>query len=686
MMNIHQRCTEKSRKATATACGLEKDFLDLNELMEIRISEFAICVSNETDLIENDFERFENFEIPFETCVPVKSDKMNQIMEADGCWKAVAAVKQQCQQLQKCCPAAKICTKSGKNSEPTKNVRNKHIDINRKTLECRNKMKKILEGKNNSTDSNDTNIIKKAHAVLTAQGFSNMDTIQKKYFFNKKESQDLVLLKNHVTRLNSVITTTSLPPTTSLQLHKESEVIQRLVYNNNHRGREGIAQRSGYSNHGRAEQREYARKPDYGNEERVEQLEFARRPPYSDEEGNKQKHFSSRPIHNNPERSHELGVANSNHGNPKQRQFASTPVRNNLPTIESLEPLQSSSNRQLPVIKEAEVIQRLVYHNNRRPKVLKQFGRNPGIFTTPKKNIQTTKQKINIELEEVTEPIRPHITTTASPRGFTKKFFDENSTPSISGVLVDSDTSNTPHISDVIQTTSKKPSIDEIRLRQAKEFKDLIRSLELEARTTTVSPFVNRNNAELPRNPTGIFYSNYRQKGILPRLKALQQRTSFAIPQNFNLKQTHIFEARPFLKQKNIKTGDSQNLNPLGRRIAVNDIKKDVSQKAKAHSIKTQTDVEKPILNIFYKKSNNANEAFVNENGAWTMEPNSEKDYPEYDATVSPDRRKEKEFTRTTMGNIPRGYRNKLLAAWKTTTAAPALLVVFRLSSSSRIT
>ena len=65
----------------------------------------------------------------------------------DGCWKAVAVVKQRCQKLQKCCPAAKTCMKTGRNSDATKEVREKHIEINRKTLECRETMKKVLEEK-----------------------------------------------------------------------------------------------------------------------------------------------------------------------------------------------------------------------------------------------------------------------------------------------------------------------------------------------------------------------------------------------------------------------------------------------------------------------------------------------------------------------------------------------------------
>ncbi|KAE9551856.1 hypothetical protein FO519_004930 [Halicephalobus sp. NKZ332] len=644
MMNVHQLCTEKSRKATAAACGIEKDFLKLNELMEVRINEFSLCVSNETDEIENDFDRFERLEIPFGTCVPLKSEEMHKTMESEGCWKAVALVKQRCQILQKCCPAAEICTKKGRNSEATKNVRVKHIEINRKTLECRSKMQKILEQKKleSHADNNDNNLIAKAHAVLTSQGNSGVDAIQKKYVFNKKESHQLILLKGNqnIIPLNKPVTTTVLPPTSALKVHGKPELAPELTNSNTQKVKEQAV--------------------------------------------------TPGPIHSTTHKASE--------------QVTLRPIHS---TIQETPQKTVLSNRQNLKINQSEVIQRLIYNNNRKLKVTRPFGRHSVISGPAKNNIRTTNQKMKVNFDEpervTLEAPESPTTTTVKPRGSKGRYFNEAGTRSAQGSL---NNQGTQGILRAPGTSKKAPTVEEIRLRQAKEFKELIRSLELEARTTTFAPNVEGQRRFLGnslRKPIGIFNTNFHQRGIVPKLTGLHQSKSFALPQNFNLRKTNIFEARPGFREKAFKkpTFDPVKTNPLGKQI-LPESPRSGSERAKAHSIKIQTN-EKPI-NIFPEKLKFESEAFVDENGSWTMRPKTEKDYPDYDATVTPEVKEEmkmdrenqeklrminiendkedkqnKELTRTTVGKELRGYRNKLLATWRTT--PPALMVIFNSNS-----
>uniref|UniRef100_A0AC35F0M4 Uncharacterized protein n=1 Tax=Panagrolaimus sp. PS1159 TaxID=55785 RepID=A0AC35F0M4_9BILA len=238
MMNIHQKCTEKSRKATGEACGLMDDFKQLNTLMEARVNEFGECTGNETEKIENDPEQLQFLELPYEKCEKVVIEEMEKIMIDDGCWKAVAVVKQRCQQLQKCCPAAKICMKSGRNSDATKEVRQKHIEINRKTLECRNNMKKILDEQKKAGKAFNEELKAKAHAVLTAEGDTLMDAIQKKYVFNKKERHEMRIMRNRIKSSDIVIPLSPHPSTIIPQnpiRNLSNQNIQKIMEKNNNR-------------------------------------------------------------------------------------------------------------------------------------------------------------------------------------------------------------------------------------------------------------------------------------------------------------------------------------------------------------------------------------------------------------------------------------------------------------------
>src|SRR5690606_38841009 len=106
------------------------------------------------------------------------------------------------------------------------------------------------------------------------------------------------------------------------------------------------------------------------------------------------------------------------------------------------------------------------YTNNRRVK-RPNFGRNSALSGPPKKNINTTNQKIEVNFDEIKkqtpEPSKPHVTTTVSPGGHAKKFFDDKSTPfdpHSFDTTVDSETSgatSTPSPPRTVKPT-KKPS------------------------------------------------------------------------------------------------------------------------------------------------------------------------------------------------------------------------------------
>lgn len=58
-------------------------------------------------------------------------------VESDDCWKALPIIRQECQALKKCCPVAKTCLEKLKESSKTKALLGKHVEINKKTLACR---------------------------------------------------------------------------------------------------------------------------------------------------------------------------------------------------------------------------------------------------------------------------------------------------------------------------------------------------------------------------------------------------------------------------------------------------------------------------------------------------------------------------------------------------------------------
>lgn len=49
----------------------------------------------------------------------------------------MATIRQECHALKKCCPAARICLDKLKESSKTRALREKHVEINEKTLACR---------------------------------------------------------------------------------------------------------------------------------------------------------------------------------------------------------------------------------------------------------------------------------------------------------------------------------------------------------------------------------------------------------------------------------------------------------------------------------------------------------------------------------------------------------------------
>ncbi|CAD5216564.1 unnamed protein product [Bursaphelenchus xylophilus] len=170
MMDTHKRCTDGSRNATAEACDLVQDFSELSKLMRARVNEFGACVSAESFMQS---QRSEEIEIDEKQC---ELDPEEFAEPPSSCWKSVAQIKRKCQKFQRCCPAAKVCVKSGKNSQVTRAVREKHVIINHKTLDCREKMRWILRTR---SDHNDP-MVAKARAVLTSQGIKFVDKFRAK--------------------------------------------------------------------------------------------------------------------------------------------------------------------------------------------------------------------------------------------------------------------------------------------------------------------------------------------------------------------------------------------------------------------------------------------------------------------------------------------------------------------------
>ncbi|CAD5212375.1 unnamed protein product [Bursaphelenchus okinawaensis] len=169
MMDTHKRCTDGSRNATAEACDLATDFDELSKLMRARVNEFGACVSAESFMQS---QKSEEIEIDEREC-ELNSEEQSE--SPTSCWKSVAQIKRRCQKYQRCCPAAKVCVKSGRTSQVTRAVREKHIIINHKTLECRARMRHILRTHN----PNDP-MVAKARAVLTSQAIKFVDKFRAK--------------------------------------------------------------------------------------------------------------------------------------------------------------------------------------------------------------------------------------------------------------------------------------------------------------------------------------------------------------------------------------------------------------------------------------------------------------------------------------------------------------------------
>lgn len=158
------------------------NFRELDELMEKRVAEYEECVARESLQIEN---ASEEVEIPVSTCDTIKLRKFGfkesrcsgisaatSVSTDRGCWRAVARVKQKCQRLHACCPPAKTfvplaasngirsltlilrCLKQVENTRATLDLRAKHVEINRRTLDCRNEMRQMLaSSRDNASES-----------------------------------------------------------------------------------------------------------------------------------------------------------------------------------------------------------------------------------------------------------------------------------------------------------------------------------------------------------------------------------------------------------------------------------------------------------------------------------------------------------------------------------------------------
>ncbi|KAH7718561.1 Protein R05G9R.1 [Aphelenchoides avenae] len=169
LMGLHKRCTESARNATAEACHLEDAFRELEELMEKRVAEYEECVARESLAIENGSQEVE---LPEGRC---SSDIASTSAVSDhGCWRAVARVKQKCRRLEACCPPTTKCRKQVENTRATLDLRSKHVEINRRTLDCRNEMRQVLAVKH-SENASDTDASARAHAVLTATNDLSVD-------------------------------------------------------------------------------------------------------------------------------------------------------------------------------------------------------------------------------------------------------------------------------------------------------------------------------------------------------------------------------------------------------------------------------------------------------------------------------------------------------------------------------
>ncbi|KAL3110142.1 hypothetical protein niasHT_015745 [Heterodera trifolii] len=128
-LRIHRRCTERSRKAITERCGLSAEFEELFRLSERRFDQFGECVTNEVGQNNGEAECSES-EV---SSIGVPTTPSPNI----GCWRSLAGLREQCQRLQQCCKTATGCMANVSTSEATMALRAQHIEINRKTLQCR---------------------------------------------------------------------------------------------------------------------------------------------------------------------------------------------------------------------------------------------------------------------------------------------------------------------------------------------------------------------------------------------------------------------------------------------------------------------------------------------------------------------------------------------------------------------
>ncbi|KAI6178942.1 hypothetical protein M3Y98_00556400 [Aphelenchoides besseyi] len=146
MMDIHKKCTGSSRNNTAQSCGLMEDFNELSRLMQARVQEFGSCVAAESFNLSELESSSEEVIIPEAKC----ELNQNETEIPRTCWESVGMIKRRCQRYQLCCPAVKTCLRLGKETPVTKAVREKHVVINRKSMECRDRMRLILQEKHNT--------------------------------------------------------------------------------------------------------------------------------------------------------------------------------------------------------------------------------------------------------------------------------------------------------------------------------------------------------------------------------------------------------------------------------------------------------------------------------------------------------------------------------------------------------
>ncbi|VDK23864.1 unnamed protein product [Anisakis simplex] len=65
-------------------------------------------------------------------------------LNPDDCRLSVSNLKLGCEHLKSCCPVAKLCEQWIAEKTITKALKQKHIEINRKTMECRTSIRQKM--------------------------------------------------------------------------------------------------------------------------------------------------------------------------------------------------------------------------------------------------------------------------------------------------------------------------------------------------------------------------------------------------------------------------------------------------------------------------------------------------------------------------------------------------------------